>query len=132
MQLLRYLKSVPILKNLCSRLALIWGDGGYGGEDLKKLCKKAVWLGMAGRFKTQKEQDQIYQLKIPNYEIKTLFRRIIGYWLQKKMNITNSLLYDIIQSLTHNRIKEFEKYFQAVMGDTFSYFDVTKNPEDVW
>lgn len=80
----------------------------------------------------QKEQDQIYQLKIPNYEINILFRRIIAHWLQRSMNITTSLLYNMINSLTHNRIQEFEKHFQAVMGDTFSYFDVTKNPEDVW
>ncbi len=42
MQLLRYIKMVPILKQLCSRLELIWVDGGYRGDDLKNYVKQ-LW-----------------------------------------------------------------------------------------
>ncbi len=42
MQLLRYIKVVPCLRQLCSRIQLVWVDGGYRGEDLlnyvQKLC----------------------------------------------------------------------------------------------
>lgn len=42
MQLLRYIKRVPVLKDLCSRLKLIWVDGGYRGDDLKNYVKR-LW-----------------------------------------------------------------------------------------
>jgi putative transposase len=34
MQLLRYIKKVPYLKDLCRRIELVWVDGGYRGDDL--------------------------------------------------------------------------------------------------
>ena len=81
---------------------------------------------------TRRIAEGFYGLRIPNYEVKTLFQKIIQQWLQRQVSIRSSLLLQMIQSLTNNRIKDFEKYFQAIMGDTFSYFDVGKRPEDVW
>jgi len=54
------------------------------------------------------------------------------HWLQTGLNITHSLLLQMFKALTHNRIREFEKHFRNVMGDTMSYFDPAKNPEAVW
>ena len=34
MQLLRYIKRVPYLADLCRRIKLVWVDGGYRGEQL--------------------------------------------------------------------------------------------------
>lgn len=34
MQLLRYIRRVPYLKDLCRRIKLVWVDGGYRGADL--------------------------------------------------------------------------------------------------
>jgi putative transposase len=42
MQLLRYIKVVPHLAQICSRLKLVWVDGGYRGEDLVGYVKK-LW-----------------------------------------------------------------------------------------
>ena len=42
MYFLRYLKRVPLLKDICSRLQLIWVDGGYRGEDLINYVQK-LW-----------------------------------------------------------------------------------------
>lgn len=73
-----------------------------------------------------------YHLKIPNYEILTLFQEIIWHWFEVSFNVTQSLLLKMVEALTQNRIKAFEKHFKAVMGDTMSYFDPAKNPEAVW
>lgn len=42
MQLLRYMKMTPVLRNLASRLQLIWADGGYQGDCLKNYVTK-LW-----------------------------------------------------------------------------------------
>lgn len=70
-----------------------------------------------------------YELSIPNYEIKTLFQKIILQWFDAGMDVNASLLQQMIHSLTQNHIKDFEKYFKVLMGDTFSYFDLD-NPAD--
>ncbi|MFK7907400.1 MAG: AAA family ATPase [Chitinophagales bacterium] len=103
-------------------------DDFYGDKEL--LWSLLLFAGYLTPIK--KLRQDFYQLRIPNQEIKIVFKRTIRHWLERGMNITHSLLHEMIESLTHNRIKEFEKHFQAIMGDTFSYFDVTKNPEDVW
>ncbi len=106
---------------------MVFGDFSRKKELLWSLLLYAGYLTTAHQV-----SPRFYHLKIPNYEIKTLFQGIIWHWLEVGMNITSSLLKKMIDSLTENRIKDFEKHFQVVMGDTFSYFDVTKNPEDVW
>lgn len=73
--------------------------------------------------------SDFYELKIPSYEIKTLFQKIIRQWFDVGLNVHASLLHEMIKSLTQNRIKDFEKYFKEIMGDTFSYFDLD-NPND--
>ncbi len=42
MHLLRYIKKVPYLADLCRRLKLVWVDGGYQGEHLINYVKK-LW-----------------------------------------------------------------------------------------
>ena len=42
MQLLRYVKRVAYLANLCRRIKLVWVDGGYRGEALLDYVKK-LW-----------------------------------------------------------------------------------------
>lgn len=41
-QLLRYIKLVPCLREVCQRIQLVWVDGGYRGEDLLNYVKK-LW-----------------------------------------------------------------------------------------
>lgn len=42
MQLLRYIKQIKCLRNLCDRIELVWVDGGYRGADLLNYVKR-LW-----------------------------------------------------------------------------------------
>jgi len=73
-----------------------------------------------------------YTLKIPNYEIKFVFKNIILKWLNVDVQIRKSLLIETTKYLTNNEIAKFEKGFRSIIGDTFSYFDVKSEPEYVY
>jgi len=73
-----------------------------------------------------------YELKIPNYEIKTVFQDIILDWLNTDLKIKQALLIDTTKYLINNEIDKFEKGFKKIMGDTFSYFDINGEPENVY
>ena len=42
MQLLRYIKTIRCLRQLCNRIELVWVDGGYRGADLLNYVKR-LW-----------------------------------------------------------------------------------------
>ncbi len=73
-----------------------------------------------------------YELKIPNYEIKTVFQDIILDWLNSDIKIKQTLLIDTTKYLTNNEIDKFEKGFKKIIGDTSSYFDINGEPENVY
>ncbi|MEM6698012.1 MAG: AAA family ATPase, partial [Bacteroidota bacterium] len=73
-----------------------------------------------------------YSLRIPNYEIQTLFRKMVLNWFSKDLKIYQSTLLEMTRALTEKRFAEFEETFQKVMGDTFSYFDTHTEPERVF
>ena len=64
-----------------------------------------------------------YELKIPNNEIKTVFKEIIVNWLKEKVRIRRETLISTSEYLINNKIPEFEKGFKQIVGDTISYFD---------
>lgn len=63
-----------------------------------------------------------YGVKIVNHEIKTLFQGIVREWFQDKVmgNDLNSILKDLV---TLN-LEEFEKKFEILVKEMFSYMDV--------
>ena len=67
----------------------------------------------------------MYKVKIPNYEIKFLFQSIIRDWFNDKVigNNLNTILKDLV---TLN-LKEFEKKFQVLVRQMFSFMDVGEN-----
>ena len=69
--------------------------------------------------------ESIYKVKIPNNEIKELFRSIIRDWFKDKVigNDLNTILKDLI---TLN-LTEFEKKFRILAMQMFSYMDVGEN-----
>ena len=67
----------------------------------------------------------IYKLKIPNYEIKFLFQQIISGWFNDKV-IGNDLR-SILKDLVNLNLKEFEKKFNVLVREMFSYMDVGEN-----
>mgnify|MGYP005758751003 CR=1 FL=1 len=67
----------------------------------------------------------IYKVKIPNYEIKFLFQQIINGWFNDKV-IGNDLR-SILKDLVNLNLKEFEKKFNVLVREMFSYMDVGEN-----
>ncbi|MEA3444241.1 MAG: AAA family ATPase, partial [Bacteroidota bacterium] len=110
--------------------------------DLEKTGKELLWslLLFSGYLKATPLPEQKnslvklqhYNLSIPNGEIKQLFKDIISEWLIEKIQISSSLLYNAARNLTNDNLKQFEKELRSIMGDTFSYFDKTKNPENAF
>lgn len=69
--------------------------------------------------------DGIYKVKIPNFEIKTLFYDIVRNWFKDKV-IGNDLR-SILKDLVELNISEFEKKFRVLVREMFSYMDVGEN-----
>lgn len=69
--------------------------------------------------------SKIYKVKIPNNEIKYLFLEIIMDWFRDKV-IGNDLI-SILKDLTTLNLKEFEKKFEVLVKEMFSYMDVGEN-----
>lgn len=99
-------------------------------EDKELLWSLLVFSGYLTPARWFKKKE--YELKIPNYEIKTLFEDIVLEWLKKEVKVRDLTLKAMAQSLVNNRISEFEKHFRQLMGDTFSYFDIHTEPERVF
>ncbi len=66
---------------------------------------------------------ETYELKIPNFEIKGIFKKIIIKWLTNKIKFRKDLLISTSKNLINNEIEEFEVGFKQILGDTLSYFD---------
>lgn len=66
-----------------------------------------------------------YLVKIPNYEIKYLFEDIIDDWFKDKV-IGNDLR-SILKDLVTLNLKEFEKKFEVLVRQMFSFMDVGEN-----
>ena len=69
--------------------------------------------------------EQIYKVKLPNYEIKLLFQQIINDWFRNKV-IGNDLK-SILKDLITLNLKEFEKDCRALVKELFSYMAVGEN-----
>lgn len=97
--------------------------------------KEILWslLLFSGYLSPIQEIDwKEYEIKIPNYEIKTLFKEIIVEWFRKSLKVRQTTLRAMTKSLINNQIEAFKKHFKEVMADTFSYFDIHTEPERVY
>ncbi len=77
---------------------------------------------------TQVEESDFdnHKLRIPNNEIKIVFKNIIKTWLKNEVKLRKDLLINTTRHLINSRIKEFEKGFRQLVGDTFSYYDTAE------
>lgn len=75
--------------------------------------------------KSPDKLSNICKIKIPNFEIKFLFSSIILDWFRDKV-IGNDLI-SILKDLTTLNLKEFEKKFEVLVTEMFSYMDIGKN-----
>jgi len=109
-------------------------DENFIFPDLEK-NKELVWslLTFSGYLTSiNKVGRKSYELKIPNYEIKTVFQDIVLHWLNTDLKIKQTLLIETTKCLINNEIDKFEKGFKKIIGDTFSYFDINGEPENVY
>ncbi len=80
---------------------------------------------------TQVEEGDFgnHKLRIPNNEVKIVFTNIIKTWLKNEVKLKTDLFINTIKNLINNRIKEFEKGFKLLVGDTFSYYDTAETTD---
>ena len=69
--------------------------------------------------------EGIYKVKIPNEEIKFLFRSIVRDWFRDK--VIGNDLNSIMKELVTLNLEEFEEKFKILVTEMFSYMDVGKN-----
>jgi len=109
-------------------------DENFVFPDLKT-DKELLWtlFTFSGYLTIVNKRDvNNYTLKIPNYEIKFVFKNIILKWLSIDIKIHKSFLEETTKYLINNQIEKFEKGFKQIIGDTFSYFDIDGEPENVY
>ena len=89
-----------------------------------------IWglMLQTGYLKVEEVVDLIgkrYKVKIPNYEIKSLFEEIIDDWFDNK--VVGNDLRSILKDLVTLNLEEFEEKFKILVKEMFSYFDVGEN-----
>ena len=70
-------------------------------------------------------EERIYKVKLPNNEIKDLFRSIIRDWFSNK--VEGNDLRSILEDLITLRLEDFERKFKKLVVEMFSFFDVGEN-----
>jgi len=73
-----------------------------------------------------KNEDNQYELKIPNYELRFVFKDLILNWIESEYKYNRDVLITTSKHLINNNIPEFETGFKQIIGDTFSYFDTAE------
>ncbi len=94
-----------------------------------------IWtlLTFSGYLTVQESRgNNLYKLRIPNYEIKLIFRQMILGWLNSEISIVRNFLQETADFLVNNQIEKFARGFRKIIGDTFSYFDTDGEPEKVY
>lgn len=69
--------------------------------------------------------EGLYKVKIPNNEIKELFRNIVRDWFKNK--VIGNDLHTILKDLINLNLKDFEKKFKLLTIEMFSFMDVGIN-----
>lgn len=67
-------------------------------------------------------------LKIPNNEVKTVFAEVISNWVIYGMNITNSVLYDLSNSLERNNKAELE----IILNNALNHMSIYDSQESFY
>ncbi len=97
--------------------------------------KELLWtLLVYSGYLTIREEISLnkYKIAIPNYELRLVFKDVIISWFETDYKISRNTLEETAEHLINNRIPDFERGFKQIMGDTLSFFDISKNPEWVY
>ncbi|HQZ88190.1 MAG TPA: AAA family ATPase [Gammaproteobacteria bacterium] len=94
----------------------------------------AIWtlLAMSGYLKANfiknGNNESLYYLKIPNKEVKDLYKRLIAEWLS---GVNNAMVFNtFLNNLLNGEMKDFEDGLRRILLQTFSAHDIKgKNSE---
>lgn len=124
-QLLKLINNETIEKTIEENI--VFTDLGKNKEVLWSLLLFSGYLTI-----DTKTDYNTYTLKIPNYEIKLVFKNLIMNWFNTDLKIRQNQLIETTRNLINNQLTEFETGFKQIIGDTFSYFDTKDQPENVY
>ena len=86
-------------------------------EGLFSLLLFSGYLNPAAKMS---EQD-IYELSIPNYEVKYIYQKRMVQWVSKQLDIDNSGYYSFVTLLPDGRIEEFRERLQELLLNSTSF-----------
>ncbi len=86
-------------------------------EGLFSLLLFSGYLNPAAKMS---EQD-IYELSIPNYEVKYIYQKRMVQWVSKQLDIDNSGHYSFVTLLPDGRIEEFKERLQELLLNSTSF-----------
>ncbi|WP_375332494.1 AAA family ATPase [Candidatus Tisiphia endosymbiont of Psammoecus bipunctatus] len=77
------------------------------------------------------ERD-IYELSIPNYEVKYIYEKRVLQWVSKQINIDSSRYYSFISLLIDGRIEEFKHKMQELLLNATSFHQVGEKKAELF
>ncbi|MCC8399732.1 MAG: ATP-binding protein [Rickettsia endosymbiont of Platyusa sonomae] len=77
------------------------------------------------------EQD-IYELSIPNYEVKYIYQKRMLQWVSKQLDIDNSRYYSFITLLPDGKIDEFKQRMQELLLNSTSFHQVGEKKAELF
>ena len=88
--------------------------------------ESAVWslLFTSGYLKVVEIQNDVYELKLTNYEVRKMFENMVRGWFDKNSADYN----DFIKALLKGDVEEMNAYMGEVAESVFSFFDVGEKP----
>lgn len=106
----------------------------YSQTTLRDLDEEALWslLLYSGYLTTagQKRQgdESIYSLKIPNAEVRQLYKTIFHRFVVKRMG--RSSLMKMLNALTEGNMEIFEIHFAKLVWETLSFYDTARDKSE--
>ena len=76
----------------------------------------------------RKELKVIYEISIPNLEVKAVYYSTIQHWLRHDLKVSDSQYDKMMHYLLNGEIQPFKKYFTHFLEQTVSIYD-TKEPD---
>jgi hypothetical protein len=77
------------------------------------------------------ERD-IYELSIPNYEVKYIYEQRVLQWVSKQINIDSSRYYSFISLLIDGKIEEFKRKMQELLLNATSFYQTGEKKAELF
>jgi len=108
---------------------IVLRDLEYSEENIWSLLLFSGYLKPVSM--TFKEEEPIYEISIPNIEVRSFYRNTIKLWLQK--TIGNQRLQKLLQALVKTDFNTFELLLKEMVLAVLSFHDTANNsPEKVY